>query len=73
MDELKDKMKEDLQKLSDHYKALEKEEFILALRANTTTEQAEHGQAYTFYHKLSETYRLMSLRAEEYTNQFPGV
>lgn len=70
---IEDKMKEDLQKLSDHYKALEKEEFILALRANTTTEQAEHGQAYSFYHKLSETYRLMSLKTDDYTNQFPGV
>ena len=52
---------------------LEKEEFILALRANTTTDQAEHGQAYGFYHKMSELYRMMSLRAEDYINQFPGV
>ena len=72
MTDLEEKMKEDLQKLSDHYKALEKEEFILALRANTTTEQAEHGQAYSFYHKLSELYRMMSLRTEGYVNQFPG-
>ncbi len=73
MDELKDKMKEDLQELAKKYKTIADSEYILALRANTTTEQAEHGQAYSFYHKLSELYRLMSLRAEDYVNQFPGV
>lgn len=70
---VEDKMKEDLQKLSDYYKTLEKKEFILALQANTSTEQNRHGQAYSFYHKLSEIYRMMSLKTDDYVNQFPGV
>jgi hypothetical protein len=70
---IKAKLREDFQKTAERYKALEKEEFMAALRANTTDEQAEHGNAYTFYHKLSEVYRLMALRADEYAEQFKGV
>lgn len=69
-DWITEKLKEDLLALAKKYEVISGQEYVSALRANTTTEQAEHGNAYEFNRKMSETYRMMALRAREYANQF---
>ena len=70
---VKNRLQEDLLALAKKYEVISGQEYVSALRANTTAEQAEHGNAYEFNRKMSETYRMMALRAGDYAEQFIGA
>ena len=70
---VKNRLQEDLLALAKKYEVISGQEYVSALRANTTAEQAEHGNAYEFNRKMSETYRMMALRAGDYAKQFIGA
>ena len=70
---VKNQLKEDLLALAKKYEVISGQEYVSALRANTTAEQAEHGNAYEFNRKMSEAYRMMALRASDYAEQFIGA
>ena len=70
---VKNRLQEDLLTLAKKYEVISGQEYVSALRANTTAEQAEHGNAYEFNRKMSETYRMMALKAGDYAKQFIGA
>lgn len=70
---VKNQLQEDLLALAKKYEVISGQEYVSALRANTTAEQAEHGNAYEFNRKMSETYRMMALKAGDYAEQFIGA
>jgi hypothetical protein len=47
--------------------------YVEAMRADNTTDCEAYQTEYELNRKLSETYRMMALRAHEYAKQFSGV
>ena len=70
---VENKLKEDLQALTKKYSTISGQAYVAALRADTTTDCEAYQTEYELNRKLSEVYRMMSLRAHEYAKQFKGV
>lgn len=47
--------------------------YVEAMRADNTTDCEAYQMEYELNRKLSETYRMMALRAHEYAKQFSGI
>lgn len=72
-EQVKNRLKEDFKNLESIYRNLADEAYIGALRANSNQECLDYKASYELNRKLSETYRMMALRAGDYANQFKGA
>lgn len=70
---VENKLKAEFQKLEVEYRFKADNAYVSAIRANSTKECETFGAEYELNRKLSETYRMMALRAHEYAKQFSNV
>ena len=70
---VENKLKAAFQKLEVEHRYKADEAYVSAIRANSTEECLSYQAQYELNRKLSETYRMMVLRAGEYAKQFKGV
>jgi hypothetical protein len=70
---VENKLKAAFQQLEVEYRFKADNAYVSAIRANSTNECETFSAEYELNRKLSETYRMMALRAGEYAKQFSGV
>lgn len=70
---VENKLRAALQRLEVEHRYKADEAYAAAMRANSTGECETFSAEYELNRKLSETYRLMALRAHEYADQFSGA
>jgi hypothetical protein len=70
---VENKLKAEFQKLEVEYRSKADNAYVSAIRAGSTKECETLSAEYELNRKLSETYRMMALRAHEYAKQFSGV
>ncbi len=70
---VENKLKASFQRLEVEHRYKADEAYVSAIRANSTEECLSYQAQYELNRKLSETYRMMALRAGEYAKQFKGV
>lgn len=70
---VENKLRAAFQQLEVEYRQKADEAYVSAIRAGSTKECETFGAEYELNRKLSETYRMMALRAHEYAKQFSGV
>jgi hypothetical protein len=70
---VENKLKAAFQQLEVEHRFKADNAYVSAIRAGSTKECETLGAEYELNRKLSETYRMMALRAHEYAKQFSGV
>lgn len=70
---VENKLRAALQRLEVEHRYKADEAYAAAMRTNSTGECETFSAEYELNRKLSETYRLMALRAHEYADQFSGA
>lgn len=70
---VENKLKAAFQQLEVEYRFKADNAYVSAIRAGSTKECETLSMEYELNRKLSETYRMMALRAGEYARQFSGV
>jgi hypothetical protein len=70
---VENKLKAAFQQLEVEHRFKADNAYVSAIRSNSTNECETFGAEYELNRKLSETYRMMALRAGEYAKQFSGV
>lgn len=70
---VENKLKAEFQKLEVEYRFKADNAYVEAMKSNSTEECLSYQAQYELNRKLSETYRMMALRAGEYAKQFKGV
>ena len=70
---VENKLKAAFQQLEVEHRFKADNAYVSAIRANSTNECETFSAEYELNRKLSETYRMMALRAGEYAKQFGGV
>lgn len=70
---VENKLKASFQKLEVEHRYKADEAYVSAMRADNTTDCEAYQTEYELNRKLSEVYRMMSLRAHEYAKQFKGA
>ena len=70
---VENKLKAAFQQLEVEHRYKADEAYVSAIRAGSTKECETFSAEYELNRKLSETYRMMALRAGEYAKQFSGV
>lgn len=70
---VENKLKTQFQKLEVEHRYKADEAYVAARSSDTTADCEAHQAEYELNRKLSETYRMMALRAHEYAKQFSGV
>jgi hypothetical protein len=70
---VENKLKAAFQQLEVEHRFKADNAYVSAIRANSTQEHDTFSAEYELNRKLSETYRMMALRAHEYAKQFSGV
>ena len=70
---VENKLKASFQRLEVEHRYKADEAYVSAMRADNTTDCEAYQTEYELNRKLSEVYRMMSLRAHEYAKQFKGV
>ena len=70
---VENKLKAAFQQLEVEYRFKADNAYVSAIRASSTEECDTFSAEYELNRKLSETYRMMALRAHEYAKQFSNV
>jgi hypothetical protein len=70
---VENKLKAAFQQLEVEHRFKADNAYVSTIRTNSTNECETFGAEYELNRKLSETYRMMALRAGEYAKQFSGV
>lgn len=70
---VENKLRATFQRLEVEHRYKADEAYAAAMRTNSTGECETFSAEYELNRKLSETYRLMALRAREYADQFSGA
>ena len=70
---VENKLKAEFQRLEVEYRFKADNAYVSAIRSDSTKECDTLSAEYELNRKLSETYRMMALRAHEYADQFKGV
>ena len=70
---VENKLKAAFQKLEVEHRYKADNAYVSAMRADNTTDCEAYQTEYELNRKLSEVYRMMSLRAHEYAKQFKDV
>lgn len=70
---VENKLKAAFQQLEVEHRFKADNAYVSAIRANSTQECDTFSAEYELNRKLSETYRMMALRAHEYAKQFSNV
>lgn len=70
---VENKLKAAFQQLEVEYRFKADNAYVSAIRASSTKECESFSAEYELNRKLSETYRMMALRAHEYAKQFSNI
>jgi hypothetical protein len=70
---VENKLKAAFQQLEVEHRFKADNAYVEAMRSDNTTDCEAYQTEYELNRKLSETYRMMALRAHEYAKQFSGV